>query len=143
MSRSVDRALGQTGVLVLALVWAVICLGPLSRARAEMPSAPDSAVANRFAMPGVDHVLSAKPGSALVLGAGTAGYGLTESRAGEGAHHRLEATVAASIRPIEPLAIALAFDGRYDAHPDGDDGAVGLPRLTLVGSKAVAPRLYA
>jgi hypothetical protein len=54
----------------------------------------------------------------------------------------LEATVAAAIRPIEQLAISLSFDGRYDAHPGGDDGAVGLPRVTFVGSQPIAPRLH-
>jgi hypothetical protein len=104
--------------------------------------AAESALLNRSALAGVDQVLSARPGSAFLQAAGSAGYGLTESQAGEGAHHRLEASVAAAIRPIQQLAISLAFDGRYDAHPGGDDGAVGLPRLTFLGSQAVAPRLH-
>lgn len=119
-----------------------IALTPL-RTRADAPSTPDSALIGRSALASVDQVLSARPASAFIQAAGSAGYGLTESQAGEGAHHRLEATVAAAIRPIQPLAISLAFDGRYDGHPGGDDGAVGLPRITVVGNHPIAPRVHA
>ncbi|HET8933764.1 MAG TPA: carboxypeptidase-like regulatory domain-containing protein [Polyangiales bacterium] len=111
-------------------------------ARADASNARESALIGRSALAGVDQVLSARPGAAFVQVAGSAGYGLTESQAGEGAHHRLDAIVAAAIRPIEQLAVSLSFDGRYDAHPGGDDGAVGLPRLTVLGSQLVAPRLH-
>jgi len=124
---------------LLVVAWCV-AFSPL-HARADTPAA-ESALLGRSALPSVDQVLHARPGSSFIQAAGSAGYGLTESQAGEGAHHRLEASVAAAIRPIEQLAISVAFDGRYDAHPGGDDGAVGLPRITAVGSQPVAPRLH-
>jgi hypothetical protein len=111
----------------------------VARAHADTP---ESATIGRNALASVDQVLSARPGAAFIQAAGSAGYGLTESQAGEGAHHRLEASVAAAIRPIAPLTIALGFDGRYDAHPGGDDGAVGMPRITVVGTQPIAPRLH-
>lgn len=130
---------GLRAIVCFACVW----YGCAARtARADAASAPESALIGRSALAGVDQVLSARPGSAFVQVAASAGYGLTESQASEGAHHRLEAILAAAIRPIEQLAISLSFDGRYDAHPGGDDGAVGLPRLTVVGSQPVAPRLH-
>ena len=125
-----------------AWVWilCVLCnaFGAL-HARADVS---DSTSIGRDALAATDEVLSARPGGAFIQAAGSAGYGLTESQAGEGAHHRLNATVAAAIRPIAPLAVSLSFDGRYDAHPGGDDGAVGLPRITVVGTRGVAPRVH-
>jgi hypothetical protein len=83
------------------------------------------------------------PGSAFITAAGTAGYGITESQAGEGAHHRGEASVAVALRPVPALAVSLSFDGRYDAHPGGDDGAVGLPSLSLVYARALTQSIFA
>jgi hypothetical protein len=136
LRRSKYRRLGLRA-LSLCLTWCWLTL-----ARAESPNAPESALLGRSALAAVDQVLSARPGKSFVQAAGSAGYALTESQAGEGAHHRLEASVAAAIRPIEQLAISLHFDGRYDVHPGGDDGAVGLPRLTFVGSQPLTPRLH-
>jgi hypothetical protein len=65
--------------------------------------------------------------------AATAGYGVTESLAGEGAHHRALGSLALGLGFSSHLALSLAFDGRYDRHPGGDSGAVGTPQLNLVG----------
>jgi hypothetical protein len=65
--------------------------------------------------------------------AASAGYGVTESLAGEGAHHRGVGSLAAGVGFSSHLALSLAFDGRYDRHPGGDTGAVGTPQLSLVG----------
>ena len=105
---------------------------------------PEPAHLGRLALPGVDHVLLPTPLPALVSAAGTVGYGVTESQSGEGAHHRAEGTLAASLAPFDhapELALSLSFEGRYDAHPGGDDGAVGQPRLSLFGAHAVSSRL--
>jgi hypothetical protein len=108
-------------------------------ARADAPET--RAGVGRSALPGVDQVLVAAPAPALISIAGSAGYGVTESQSGEGAHHRFGGAAALSIAPIPQLMASLAFDGRYDLHPKGDDGAVGQPRLTLLGTHAVAPDL--
>lgn len=63
-----------------------------------------------------------------------AGYALTEPVfGGDGAHHRLRGSVAASVRPLPWLIAWLRADGRLDLHPSDsvgqDDGLQGLPRL--------------
>ena len=98
----------------------------------------------RLALPAVDQVLVPTPLPALVSAAGSVGYGVTESQSGEGAHHRAEGSLAATLAPFHhapELALSLAFEGRYDRHPGGDDGAVGLPRLSLFGAHTVSPKL--
>jgi hypothetical protein len=98
------------------------------RARAHA-QAGDSA----SALPGIVRVgIPSSERRPLAL-AGSAGYGVTESQAGEGAHHRATGTLAASIGAARFLALGLRLDGRYDRHPadamGGDDGWVGDPRL--------------
>ena len=97
-----------------------------------------------YALPAVDHVLVPSALPSLVSAAGSVGYGVTESQAGEGAHHRAEGSLAASLAPFQhapELALSLSFEGRYDRHPEGDDGAVGLPRLSVFGAHTVSSRL--
>jgi hypothetical protein len=97
-----------------------------------------------LALPAVDQVLVPTPLPALVSAAGSLGYGVTESQSGEGAHHRAAGSLAATLAPFAhapELAFSLAFDGRYDRHPEGDDGAVGLPRLSVFGAHTVSPQL--
>lgn len=73
------------------------------------------------------------------------GYGLTESQAGEGAHHRLSMSLAAAVGLADFLALGARFDGRYDRHPADtrvvDDGWVGDPRLYLRAGRALGPKL--
>jgi len=87
------------------------------------------------ALPGVIRVPVAGPVERLgVAAAGLGGYGFTESVLGVGeTNQRLFASAAASVRPIDWLAFAVRFDGRYDWHrgvPQGDSsGWVGEPHL--------------
>ncbi len=71
-----------------------------------------------------------------LAGAGTAGYGFTESVLSQSdKSHRVFGSLAASFRPNDWFAAALRFDGRYDWHsnvPDGNGGgAIGEPRILL------------
>ncbi len=70
--------------------------------------------------------------------AGAAGYGFTESMGSQdGTHHRLLGKVGVGAALLRYLAVALHLDGRYDIHPDDEDGKdtslAGDPRLTLRG----------
>jgi len=70
--------------------------------------------------------------------AGSAGYGFTESIGEvEGSHHRLHGILSGGFSLFPWLAIGLSFDGRYDIHPDDDEGSdssiVGIPRLLARG----------
>ncbi len=70
--------------------------------------------------------------------AGSAGYGFTESiGAFEGSHHRLHGILSGGFSLFPWLAFGLSFDGRYDIHPDDDEGSdssiVGYPRLLARG----------
>jgi hypothetical protein len=78
---------------------------------------------------------------ALFTAAASGGYGVTESQVHEGAHHRIEGVLAAAVAPLPELGVSLALDGRYDRHPGGDDGAVGVPRLTVLGTHPLSERL--
>lgn len=65
----------------------------------------------------------------------SAGYGYTESVLGAAdRHHRLGGTLAASVVPVEWLALGGRLDGRYDWHStaDGrDDGWIGEPHVLV------------
>lgn len=108
------------------------------------PPAPFEVGDTRTALPGIFRVPVAGPIERIgFAGATTAGYGFTESVLGEGdVNQRLFASVAASFRPNEWLAVALRFDGRYDWHrhvSSGDtSGWVGEPNLAL----RVSPRTF-
>jgi hypothetical protein len=93
------------------------------------------------ALPAADRVLTPVTDAAPLAVATTAGYGVIESQAGEGAHHRLAGSLAAALGFGHHLALSLAFDGRYDRHPAGDTSAVGTPQLTLVGGVDVGSGL--
>jgi hypothetical protein len=89
--------------------------------------------AGRAAVPAADRVWTPVTDAPPLSVAASAGYGVTESQAGEGAHHRVEGTLAAAVGLTPNIAASLGFEGRYDIHPDGDSGAVGTPQLGLVG----------
>jgi hypothetical protein len=63
------------------------------------------------------------------------GYAYTEAVLRQNdQHHRAFGSLAVSVRPLSWLAVALRFDGRYDAHTvngRSDDGMVGDPRFIL------------
>jgi hypothetical protein len=88
---------------------------------------------NASALPGIVRVSIPSTEQRPIAIAGSAGYGVTESQAGEGAHHRATGSLAASVGAARFLAIGLRLDGRYDRHPadamGSDDGWVGDPRL--------------
>ena len=95
------------------------------------------------ALPGFVRVAAAgRFDTGLVL-SGMAGYGYRGAVVADSdRHHRAAVDVAASYRPLDWLAVAARFSGRYDLHTstdtgDGDDsGWVGDPRLA---ARATAP----
>ncbi|MET0385527.1 MAG: carboxypeptidase-like regulatory domain-containing protein, partial [Polyangiales bacterium] len=95
----------------------------------------------RGAVPAVDHVLVPVPAAAPVALAGTVGYGVTESQEGEGAHDRLDGTLAASLAPLPELVLAFALDARFDWHPRGSEGAIVSPRILARYVFALSDRL--
>jgi hypothetical protein len=98
--------------------------------------------ASSAALPGVHRVAAADPGAAgaaLFVGAG---YGMDRAvLAAADEHHRLAGSLAASLRALPWLALALRLDGRYDRHTglaDGvDEGMVGDPRLVIRAGRAL------
>ena len=94
------------------------------------------------AMPGVERVGLPGVESPRLSLAATGSYGYTESQDGQdGANHRVAGGLAIGGAPLPWLEGALRLDGRYDKHPDddegSDDGMVGEPRLTLrAGNRA-------
>jgi hypothetical protein len=96
-------------------------------ARADAPSG-----LGRDALPAIDRVFVPFQPKQRFGFAGTAGYRLTESQAGEGAHHRPEGTLAAAMAPWPLLAVSLAIDAGYDVHPDAGSGGVSVPRVSLL-----------
>jgi hypothetical protein len=88
--------------------------------------------AGRAALPAADRVLVPVTSAPPLAVAATAGYGMTESLAGEGVHHRVVGQFAAGLGFTPNLAMSVGFDGRYDRHPAGDSSAVGAPQLGLV-----------
>ena len=103
-----------------------------------------------WALPGSGDVPSASVGGRGVTLGATLGAGFTESLRGvaslpvpEGQHLRLDGSVAAAMRALPWLAVAVRLDGRYDRHPrdtqGGDDGWTGMPWLLLRGAWAAGP----
>jgi hypothetical protein len=86
----------------------------------------------RAALPAADRVWMPVTEAAPISVAASGGYGVTESQEGEGAHHRVEGSLAAAAGLTPNIAVSLAFDGHYDMHPGGDTSAVGTPQLGVV-----------
>lgn len=126
------------GTLARALAYLSV-LGTAVSARADAPR--DVVRTGRDALPAVDQVLLPARASESVTAAATLGYGVTESQAGEGAHHRLEGTLATSVPIAAELALALAVDARYDVHPQANDAAASVPRVRLVYAHDALPGL--
>ncbi len=118
-----------------AAVLVVFCFVSAARAAWGQTSGADVGESPN-ALPGVVRVgIPVAPRTGLA-GAGTAGYGFTESVLSQGdKSHRVFGSLAASFRPNDWFAAALRFDGRYDWHsnvPDGNGGgAIGEPRILL------------
>ena len=124
-------ALSRTGAwaggsTLLAILWV-----SLSAVRADDGLA-------RQALPGADRVLTPVTDAAPAALAVSGGYGITESQSGEGPHHRLSGTAAASFAPLKQLALSLALDGRHDLHPGGDSSTLGSPQLNAVAGAPIA-----
>jgi hypothetical protein len=92
----------------------------------------------RAAVPAADRVWLPVTEAAPVSVAASGGYGVIESQAGEGAHHRVEGSLAAAAGVTPNVAISLGFDGRHDIHPDGDSDAVGTPQLGVLAGVRVS-----
>ena len=96
------------------------------------------------ALPGIVRVGVPLEGPAELGISGTGSYGYTEPvESGDGDHHRVGGSLAASIRPIDWLSIWLRADGRYDMHPEDafgqDDGLLGVPSAGVRVGGQLAP----
>jgi len=97
------------------------------------------------ALPAVDRVGHAGTTEERIAGSLSTDYGYAESVLdANDEHHRLQARIAASLVPIEWLALALRFDGRYDSHSienqENDDGLAGETRLAVRASYEINDR---
>ena len=103
-----------------------------------------------WALPATGDVPSASLGGRGVTLGASLGAGFTESLRGtaslpvpEGQHLRLDGSVAAAMRALPWLAVAVRLDGRYDRHPrdaqGADDGWTGMPWLLIRGAWAAGP----
>lgn len=134
--RGASSSPGRGGVLLTTVI-AVIAIEPRLALAQELA---DPVGDTTSALPGLARVGVAGPLRADAAFTASAGYGFTEAVLDQGdSHHRAAGSIAASLRIIDALAVALRFDGRYDTHaglPGGgsDDGWVGDPRLIARGS---------
>lgn len=136
------------GCVTLALVGAsLVCFSAVVAAQDQKGDGPGDSTR---AMPGYLRVESALSGPEGAAFAGDFGYGFTESQEvqggqSDGMHHRLQGSLAASVRPLRWLGVYLALSGRYDRHPDddegSDDGIAGTPRLGVRLGNEVAKGL--
>ncbi len=99
------------------------------------------------ALPAIDRVGYPAKTEEGVSGSLSTDYGFTESvLSADDEHHRLQARLAASLVPIDWLALALRFDGRYDSHSienqEGDDGFAGQTRIAARASYEVNDRFH-
>jgi hypothetical protein len=120
-----------------------------ARAQEEETHVPSPAPVGEtaWALPGLARVGVAARRPVGVTLAGDVGYGWAEPRTGDGGHHRISGSLAAAVRPLPWLAVALRLDGRYDRHPRDDHGTddslVGDPRMALRVGGEVAEGLMA
>ncbi len=99
------------------------------------------------ALPGFVRVATAGPFDTGFVLSGMAGYGYRGAVVADSdRHHRAAVDVAASYRPLDWLAIAARFSGRYDRHTDTgagkDSGWIGDPRLAARASAPVGGGLW-
>ena len=134
----------ETWGRVTCLLMAVSCVlwAPTTRAQ-DAESAPIGDGAS--ALPSLVRVPVAGALATGLVVAGHAGYGFTEGVLGEDdTHHRLSGALAASVRPLAWLGVALRLDGHYDAHSSAtgaDDGMVGEARLLARATFGLSSRL--
>jgi len=149
-SRRLRRRCRRLAACILALSLALPAAAtgdPI--ADSDAAAAPASA---RDALPGLGRIAIIAPVPVAWSLAWTSGYGYTESVMGDSdAHHRVGGSLAASMRLLRELAVAIRLDGRYDRHtgvpgspgnPNGDDGWIGDTRIVVRGGRSVAPRLH-
>lgn len=110
--------------------------------RAEQPAGDTG-----MALPGFVRVGAAGPFDTGFVLSGMAGYGYRGAvLADSDQHHRAAIDVATSYRPLDWLAVAARFSGRYDRHTDtgaGDDsGWIGDPRLAARASAPLGGGLW-
>lgn len=99
-----------------------------------------------WALPGVSRLTRPVVGRPHVTGAATGGYGYTEAQPDQnGPNHRAFGTLAFGLVPVDWFGASLRLDGRYDKHPDdeegSDDGLVGDPRILLHAGVPAGSRL--
>jgi hypothetical protein len=84
---------------------------------------------SRYALAGINRVPIAASTAPRLSAALDAGYGLTESQKGEGAHHRILGSFGVGFVPLQGLEFGLLGDIRHDRHPNdglgGDSGTIG------------------
>ncbi len=131
---------GRVTYLLIAL--SCVLWAPTARAQdAERARTGDGA----NALPSLVRVPVAGALATGVVVAAHGGYGFTEGVLGEDdTHHRVSGALAASVRPVAWLGVALRLDGHYDAHSSAtgaDDGMVGEARLLARASFDLSSRL--
>jgi hypothetical protein len=112
------------------LIFLVAAIGFVVSSASQAAAQPKLVGDGPSALPAMDRVGYASYSEERVSGAFTTDYGYTESVLGENdSHHRFQGRLAASLVPINWLALALRFDGRYDIHSirgqGDDDGFAG------------------
>ena len=134
------------------LGWLALLTASFTQAQQAAPESADSHAGHAAstlapnALPGFYRVAIAaerEPGLAL---AATGGYGFIEEVAPDtGSHHRLQGSLAAGVHVTRWLGVGLAFDGRFDFHPDdpfgADESGYGLPRIDARFAYSLSPSL--
>jgi len=134
---------GSVALGAARLAVAAALLAAAQPARAEEQRAGDTG----GALPGFVRVGAASPFDTGLVVAGLAGYGYRGAMVADSDdHHRAAIDVATSFRPLDWLAIAARFSGRYDRHTDtgeaDDSGWVGDPRLAVRATLPVGGALW-
>src|SRR5688500_18700025 len=120
-------------------LWVALLLLSHAGARADEPRADIGH--GRSALPAVDLVPVLMPARDRPIRAHASfGYGYTEEVLDAGdAHHRSEGQLAASFQPIDEVALAARFDGRFDAHTGDGGGDEGFASQSWLIGRAAVP----
>ncbi|MBN1655606.1 MAG: carboxypeptidase regulatory-like domain-containing protein [Deltaproteobacteria bacterium] len=124
--------------LLFSLIVAIHGLFVPARSFSQQGEAKRAVGVTASALPGMNRVGVPVSDAPSLMVAGSAGYGFTESiGSAEGSHHRLRGILSGGVSIWPWLSLGLSLDGRYDIHPDDEEGSdqsiVGDPRLLARG----------